>query len=194
MLHACMRVNHQVGGPACTGGPVEGNGWGCQWYVLERRLNEIGPVHAAASLVGLGRGGGRHVFTARLLVSPGAASAAAGLQQTHGDGRMGRTGHRRWGAGPLRVPVVRHLQLDEFAVGGLFEAAQQVVVLQLEDVLLSVVVVQLDARFLGGQSRLGCLLLADERSARRRLGDADAGQAGLLQKKHSTSNRIRINT
>lgn len=84
-------------------------------------------------------------------------------------------------AGPLRVAVVRHLQLDELAVGGLLEAAQQVVVLQLEYVLLAVVVVQLDARLLGGQTGLGGLLLADERGPGGGLRDADARQTGFLE-------------
>lgn len=54
------------------------------------------------------------------------------------------------------------------------------VMLQLEDVLLAVRVVQLDARLLGGQPRLGRLLLADEGGSRGRLCDADARQPGLL--------------
>lgn len=55
------------------------------------------------------------------------------------------------------------------------------VMLQLEDVLLAVRVVQLDARLLGGQPRLGRFLLADERRPGGRLGDADPGQPGFLR-------------
>ena len=63
---------------------------------------------------------------------------------------------------------------------GLLEAAQQVVVLQLEDVLVHVVV-QADARLLRRQPRLRRALLGHERRAARRLRDLDPGQPRFLQ-------------
>ena len=63
---------------------------------------------------------------------------------------------------------------------GLLEAAQQVVVLQLEDVLVHVVV-QADARLLRRQPRLRRALLSHERRAARRLRDLDPGQPRFLQ-------------
>ena len=63
---------------------------------------------------------------------------------------------------------------------GLLEAAQQVVVLQLEDVLVHVVV-QADARLLRRQPRLRRALLGHERRAARRLRDLDPRQPRFLQ-------------
>lgn len=51
------------------------------------------------------------------LIALRAAATAARLQQAHlAVGRMGRTGHRRWGARSLRLAVERDVQLDEFAI------------------------------------------------------------------------------
>lgn len=47
--------------------------------------------------------------------------------------------------------------------------------LHLEDVLFLVEFVHFEAALLGRQPRLSRLLLGDERRARRRLGDPDAG-------------------
>lgn len=63
----------------------------------------------------------------------------------------------------------------------LLEAAQEVVMLHLEDVLLLGELVHLEAALLGRQPRLSRLLLGHERRTRRRLGDSDAGEAGLLR-------------
>jgi len=54
-------------------------------------------------------------------------------------------------------------------------------VLQLEDVLVPVVVIQLDARLLGSPPGLSGLLLADKGGSGRGLGNADARQASFLQ-------------
>lgn len=149
---------------------------------LEGRLHQVRAVHSAASLIRLRRRRGRHVLAARLLVPPRTAPSAAALQQSDGDGRVCGTRNRRRRAGPLRMAVVRHLQLDELPVGRLLQTAQQMVMLQLEDVLLAVVVVQLDAGFLGRQPRLGRLLFADERRAGGRFRDSDARQSRFLHK------------
>ena len=53
--------------------------------------------------------------------------------------------------------------------------------LHFEDVLLFGELVHLEAALLGRQPRLSRLLLGDERRTRRRLGDSDAGEAGLLR-------------
>jgi hypothetical protein len=53
--------------------------------------------------------------------------------------------------------------------------------LQFEDVFVSARVVQLHARLLGRQARLRRLLLGDEGSSRRRLGDAYTGKARFLK-------------
>ena len=66
---------------------------------------------------------------------------------------------------------------------GLLEAAQQVVVLQLEDVLVHVVV-QADARLLRRQPRLRRALLGHERRAARRLRDLDPGEPRFLKQKN----------
>lgn len=66
------------------------------------------------------------------------------------------------------------------------QAAQQVMVLQLEDV---VVRLDLFAGLLRGQPGLARLLLADEGGATGRLGDADAGHARLLLSLRTGSGR-----
>ena len=63
---------------------------------------------------------------------------------------------------------------------GLLEAAQEVVVLQLEDVLVHVVV-QTDARLLRRQPSLRRALLGHERRAARRLCDLDPGKPRFLE-------------
>ena len=63
---------------------------------------------------------------------------------------------------------------------GLLEAAQEVVVLQLEDVLVHVVV-QTDARLLRRQPSLRRAFLGHERRAARRLCDLDPGKPRFLE-------------
>jgi hypothetical protein len=70
--------------------------------------------------------------------------------------------HRRGRTGSLGMAVVGDFQLHELAVGRLLQAAQQMVVLQFEYVLFSVVVVEFDSRFLGGQTCFSRFLFADE--------------------------------
>lgn len=53
--------------------------------------------------------------------------------------------------------------------------------LQLKDVLLTIRIIQLNARLLGGQTGFGRLLLADKCCARRRLCDANPGQPCFLE-------------
>lgn len=57
----------------------------------------------------------------------------------------------------------------------LFETAQEVVVLQLEDVLFPVALVHLQAALLRGETGFRCFLFAHERGARGRLRDANSG-------------------
>lgn len=75
---------------------------------LKRRLHQISAIHAAACLVALGGGGCRHVLSAGLLISPRTATAAAGLQQTYGNGGVRGTGQRRRRSWSLRMSVVRN--------------------------------------------------------------------------------------
>ena len=63
---------------------------------------------------------------------------------------------------------------------GLLEAAQEVVVLQLEDVLVHVVV-QTDARLLRRQPSLRRAFLGHEGRAARRLRDLDPGKPRFLE-------------
>ena len=65
---------------------------------------------------------------------------------------------------------------------GLLEAAQEVVVLQLEDVLVHVVV-QTDARLLHRQPSLRRALLGNKSSSARCLGNLDPGKPRFLSKK-----------
>ena len=129
---------------------------------LKGRLHKISAVHTTACLIRLCCRSCRHVLAASLLVPAWTAPAAAGLNQPYGDRGVSGARHRGRRAGTLRVAVIRHLELDEFAVGRLLQAPKQVVVLQLEYVLLSVVVVQFYPGFLRGQTGLCGLLFADK--------------------------------
>jgi hypothetical protein len=63
---------------------------------------------------------------------------------------------------------------------GLFKASQKMVMLQLKNVLFSVIFVDLEAGLLGRESRLGGLLLADEGGAWGGFGDADSRDSCFL--------------
>ena len=90
--------------------------------------------------------------------------------------------HRRKTAGKRikSFPLFTLNQVGALSDRGLLQAAEQVVVLQLEDVLVHVIV-HLNPRLLGRQPRLRCALLGHEGRAAGRLGNLDPRQAGLLQ-------------
>lgn len=85
------------------------------------------------------------------------------------------------------------MKKEKFSYRGLLQTTKQMVMLQLEDILLLVIVVQLKAALLRGQTCLGRLLFTHEGRPARRFRDPDPCQSCFLQKNKKERANVREN-